>query len=82
VRQQQQEALVEERLVRGRRLEQASGEGPSVLRLSRQLEECSAVRLGRQRGGRLVELEEGSVRLALETLQVLSSGTAISNVRY
>jgi hypothetical protein len=68
---QQQEASVEERLVR-RRLGQASGEGPSALRLSRQLEERSAVGLGRQRGGRLVE-EEGLV-LLLEELSVHQVG--------
>ena len=78
---QQQQASVEERLVL-RRLEQASAEGPSALRLSRLLEECSAVGLGLQRGGRLVGLEEGSGRLALETLEVLNSGTTISNGRY
>ena len=70
---------MEERLVR-RRLGQASGEGPSALRLSRQLEECSAVGLGRQRGERLVV--EGSVGLALEALEVLNFGTTISNFRY
>ena len=61
---QQQAASVEERLVR-RRLGQASGEGPSAQRLSRQLKERSEVGLGRQRGGRLVE-EEGLVLLLEE----------------
>jgi hypothetical protein len=46
-------------------LEQVSGEGPSVLRLSRQLEERSEVGLGRPRGGRLV-VQEGLVLLLEE----------------
>ena len=75
---QQQEASVEECSVL-QRLQQAwveaveAVEGPSALRLSRQLQECSAVGLGRQRGERLVV--EGSVRLALETLEVLNFGS-------
>jgi hypothetical protein len=79
---QQHEASVEECSVL-QRLQQAwveAVEGPSALRLSRQLQECLAVGLGRQRGERLVV--EGSVGLALEALEVLNFGTTISNFRY